>query len=156
MNHHASSFFSSSASSSAGSVTARAAAARPPLVARAQPPTFVRLRETPRTQGLLTIDVVACGRRVVVRMRGEQDLSNRELMDRAIETVVAGMHPEVVFDVSELDFVDAHGLGSWRTAAGALHADGRELIVLSPAPLIARLLTVTGIDRVVRVERPDR
>jgi anti-sigma B factor antagonist len=101
---------------------------------------------------LCTIDVTKLGDQGVIRVCGELDLSNRASMERAVEALVAGTQREIVLDVSQLRFVDAHGLRSWRTTAEVLHARGRQLVVRDPAPLIRRLLGVTGVDAFVRVE----
>ncbi len=69
---------------------------------------------------------------------------------------LAGARPtEIVLDLTELDFMDASGLNAMAGAAQRLPPSSL-LTLRSPSALIERLLTITGLQDVIHVERPHR
>ncbi|MFD0889310.1 STAS domain-containing protein [Streptosporangium algeriense] len=87
---------------------------------------------------------------VVVRAAGELDMSVAPHLDTEIGRAI-GMaeHPRLVLDLTEVPFCDSVGLG---VLVGALtrvrDAHGRLVLVVRPG-MVARLLTMTNLDRYI-------
>lgn len=85
------------------------------------------------------------GGRPVVTLRGEIDLSNAETLDKALQSL--GTVPDVVIDMSELDFMDSTGInvlvryGHFVTGAGGVMS----LIVANAT--LRKVFSVTSLDQ---------
>jgi anti-sigma B factor antagonist len=76
-----------------------------------------------------------------------------ELRDR-LHSAVDGGVGVLVLDLSEVELVDTTGLAMLvGTQRRALRA-GRDVVLRGTPPRVMRLLTVTGLDRVLRTEPP--
>lgn len=66
-------------------------------------------------------------------------------------------HADVVLNVSDLDFIDAAGLGVIVRLDNQLRADGRRVRVESAGPWIRRIFEIAGLDRLLpRAEAMER
>jgi anti-sigma B factor antagonist len=87
----------------------------------------------------------------VVALSGEIDLSVAPSLRRRIFEAIDRPPARVALDLAHLQFIDSTGLG---VLVGALRhartADG-ELRLAEPTPAVARVLSVTGLDRVFSV-----
>jgi anti-sigma B factor antagonist len=96
-------------------------------------------------QEQLSLVVERDERRVLVRLRGELDIATApRLVD-----VLDGADREVVIDLEELAFLDAHGLDA--LAHGSAHAElqGDRLVVVNANPLARRMFEITGLDHLL-------
>jgi anti-anti-sigma factor len=96
---------------------------------------------------LCTVDVAPTSApAVVVRLAGEQDLST---VDDIEGRLLAALQPGhvLILDLSELGYVDSSGLGVVERLA---HRTDLRLVLPAEA-VIARTLTITGLDQVVDV-----
>jgi anti-anti-sigma factor len=77
----------------------------------------------------------------VVKIAGEIDMSNANLVREAVEPVVEHNPGRVVFDLGELQFMDSSGL------AMLLGVAERVAVVelKSPRPLLRRIIELTGL-----------
>lgn len=99
----------------------------------------------------LHVDVVEHGTAAVVLLSGDLDLDSAPRLRAALDRVVAHGDHDVVVDVRELHFCGAVGLGLLVAAAQELPAGGL-LTLVGASGMLRRLLHVTGVDRIVRVE----
>ena len=82
----------------------------------------------------------------VVTLRGELDLDNAEALVSDLAPVLARDDlPVVVFDLTDLTFMDSSGISALLRTVGA----GKTVRLRHPAPIIRELLTVTGLDAVL-------
>ncbi|HUK26651.1 MAG TPA: STAS domain-containing protein [Terriglobales bacterium] len=88
------------------------------------------------------VAVVKCSGRLV---RGESANALRQAVVTQKEARV------VVLDLTELEFLDAGGLGTLVTLHHWSSARGIQLKLVNPAPFVRDLLARTGLDRVVDV-----
>ncbi|MGC4893702.1 STAS domain-containing protein [Micromonospora sp. DT31] len=79
-----------------------------------------------------------------VSVAGEVDLSNAHLLTELLENLVAGRAPTVVVDLSEVTFFGAHGTEALVRARKLLTGRGGRLTLHRPAPIVRRVLDVTG------------
>ncbi|MER7207021.1 STAS domain-containing protein [Streptosporangium sp. NPDC001559] len=87
---------------------------------------------------------------VVVHAAGELDMSVAPRLDTEIGRALGMVeHPCLVLDLTEISFCDSVGLG---VLVGALtrarDAQGRLILVVRPG-MVARLLTMTNLDRYI-------
>jgi anti-anti-sigma factor len=99
-------------------------------------------------------DVDGC---TTVSLQGELDLAGRPGMDAVIDQLMVDGGECIVFDVHDLEFVEAHSLARWAVLAQSLKARGGELILREPRPIVTRVLTLMGIrDAFAYEPREDR
>ena len=74
---------------------------------------------------------------LLVRLRGEIDLSNSHQLHQQLELVVEGW-PRVVLDLAELEYLDSQGLHLIKQLCDKVDKDGAELQVVAPPDSFAR------------------
>ena len=83
---------------------------------------------------------------VIVRLRGEIDLSNADELQPRIERMV-GDSREVVLDLTEILFIDSRGLRLLHRLATMLAANGGTLELVAPPDSVARdVLEITRMS----------
>jgi anti-anti-sigma factor len=99
-----------------------------------------------------TMEIAAAGPGAL-RLSGEVDISNVPSLSSALRST-AGGRSAVLLDLDALEFFDVAGMRAVQRTAQGLAARGGELMVLSPRPLVARMITMMGMDGLVRTEQP--
>jgi anti-anti-sigma factor len=95
--------------------------------------------------------VVWVGRIAVVTLPAEVDLSNAGQVDRAVAAVVAQDASLVIADMTATTFCDSAGVTALVRALRQANASGAGLRVAAGAPAVARVLAITGVDRLVEI-----
>lgn len=90
-----------------------------------------------------------------LRLSGEVDISNVLSLASALRSTAEG-RAAMLLDLGALEFIDVAGMRAIQRTAHALAARGGDLTVVSPKPLVARMVTMLGMDGLVRTERIDR
>ena len=101
----------------------------------APPPAASELQVTSRVKGEVTLLALA----------GELDMATTPLLSEALEGVDG--KGAVILDLADVTFVDSHGL---RAIFG--YAVAHELVLARPHPHIARVLSLTKSERLLRIE----
>jgi anti-anti-sigma factor len=84
----------------------------------------------------------------VVAIIGEVDVSNVASIEVELERVLADNPERIVFDLSELTFIDSSGIATLlRTAERTDHLELR-----NPSAIVRRVIIATGLSDVLRVE----
>jgi anti-sigma B factor antagonist len=73
----------------------------------------------------------------------------RQTLNQLIDTSVG----DVIVDLEEVDAVDATGLGLLVATHRRTQLLGRQLVLWHPMPSVIRILAVTRLHRILRVER---
>ena len=111
---------------------------KPPIQTRAEVDGLVfRMRTVPLGAGVQ-----------VLSAEGELDLHTAAQLGEALESTD---HSRVILDLTEVPFVDSTALGTILASMKKMRADDRELIVVAGNPVVARALSITGLDRVFNV-----
>jgi anti-anti-sigma factor len=89
----------------------------------------------------------------LLSISGEIDLSNVDTLTTAISRLVGSDAHLVVVDLSRTTYVDSAGLAMLFRLAERLGYSRQELrLVVPPASAIRRVVELTNLDRVIRVE----
>ena len=95
------------------------------------------------------------GPRIVLRLRGELDVSNLDRLRQVLDRLLESGPQAVVVDLAKLTFADCGSLSVLVSAHQRLARQGQGLILTDPQPLVRRLLAVTGLDTVFSLGDPD-
>jgi anti-sigma B factor antagonist len=87
----------------------------------------------------------------VLRVTGDLDLETAPQMLAAIEPYLAAGAEPLVLDLCELAFIDSSGLSALIRVNQRMAAADRPLTILSPAPPVAKVFEITGLDQVLPV-----
>jgi anti-anti-sigma factor len=98
----------------------------------------------------LEIDVSHLDGQPSLVIRGEIDLASAQAFGAAIDQVLQ-RSPTVVLDFGGVTFMDSSGLNVLVSAAG--RGTRTDAVLIRNAPVsIHRLLSITGLDEVIRIE----
>jgi anti-anti-sigma factor len=95
------------------------------------------------------------GRQSVLRLLGELDLSNKDLLRDAISSALEHGPRTLVLDLSGLGFMDCSSLRVLVGTHKHLAEDQRQLFVVGSRPIVRRLIRVTGLDSYLRLGWPE-
>jgi anti-sigma B factor antagonist len=99
----------------------------------------------------LTISVTSGPAHTLVSLAGECDLhTGRRLRDALTSEVSRGAR-RLILDLSGLAFMDSTGMQVLLAARTVLSVRGGTLVVVSPQPVVARILELTGADQLIPV-----
>jgi anti-sigma B factor antagonist len=88
----------------------------------------------------------------VVAAGGELDLYTSErLRDRLADVLESGGR-RILVDLTGVAFMDSTALGVLVDAARALRSSGGQMVLVADDPRVTRLIEITGLQRVFRVE----
>jgi anti-sigma B factor antagonist len=87
-----------------------------------------------------------------LEVRGEVDLVNSAVLQRAIIDVIAAGSAEVVVDMAETSFIDAAGIGALMAAANEARRAGGRLVLRAPSPAVRRVVDVLDLSGLLPIE----
>jgi|HubBroStandDraft_1064217.scaffolds.fasta_scaffold1065071_1 anti-sigma B factor antagonist len=85
-----------------------------------------------------------------ITLSGELDISNADAFRSKVEEVVAANPPRLIFDLTELTFMDSSGIAVMVYAANNI--DSIEL--QNPSEIIRRVVEATGLTEILRIGSP--
>jgi anti-sigma B factor antagonist len=100
---------------------------------------------------LLRIDQRHVGRRAMITAVGEVDLSSTTELVEAIEAARRCGASEIWLDLTGTTFMGCAGLRTLLDAHARLIEEERRLVLICPPGPVLRLLTLTGVDRVLEI-----
>lgn len=103
--------------------------------------------------GLLTVEQVEQGERIIISLQGELDLANALTAEAKLDEALL-LGKEVVVDLGELEFLDSTGISLIVTAL-ARPEGSRLSFVPSRNPGVRRLFALTGLDSRVPTATTD-
>jgi anti-sigma B factor antagonist len=93
------------------------------------------------------------GNAFVVSLTGEADLHTAPELERAVDGVIALGGTAAVVDLADVSFIDSTILGILLRAQSRFADLGGVLILVASDRRVLRTLEITGLDRVLRIER---
>ena len=91
---------------------------------------------------------------MVVSVEGGLDHLNSHELGAALDAAADRPWWPVVLDLARCDFMSSAGLQVISRAAGRGQLLGTTMVVRSPSAMVRRLLSLTGLDELVRYEQP--
>jgi anti-anti-sigma factor len=83
----------------------------------------------------------------VISLSGELDLVTAERVRSVVEDALAGEGERLVFDISELEFMDSSGIALLVSATRKVP----KVEVRHPTPIVKRLIELTGLTEILRM-----
>ena len=100
-------------------------------------------------------DVAGCF--LTARVRGEIDHHTAVSIRNGIDAAIFERRPRrLIMDLSGVTFMDSSGLGLIMGRFAVMKELGGDVVVYNPSPEIQSILTLAGLERVVRVEYADQ
>jgi anti-sigma B factor antagonist len=100
---------------------------------------------------LISVEELQVGRRIVLAVAGEVDLSSVDELKAALERAHDEHPAELWLDLTGVDFIDSTGLTAILLAHRQLDDGVRRLAVICPGGSVRRVLELAGLDRAVPV-----
>ena len=100
---------------------------------------------------LFSAEVTRGDGEVVVAVRGEIDLVTAPVLWESLVDVLPDTK-RLVVDLAETAFIDSTGLGVLVRTLKRLRHGGGDLVLRSPRPNARKVLSLTGLDRVITIE----
>ena len=88
------------------------------------------------------------GRHLHLAVHGEIDLISARSLVTIVDLAIDGAN-QVILDLAGVSFMDSQGISALVLIARVARDHGSELVLTGARPTVARLLEVTGVDRVV-------
>ncbi len=96
------------------------------------------------------------GGQLAVRIRGEIDHHTAVEVRQGIDTLLFERRPRrLLLDLSAVSFMDSSGLGLIMGRLSVMRELGGELVVWNPSREVLRIVTLAGMERLVRIEYPS-
>jgi anti-anti-sigma factor len=90
------------------------------------------------------------GSSVVIRVRGEVDTATAPQMGQAIDRQMERRR-RIILDLSEVEFMDLHGLAVLMRASRRARTEGGSFAVERPSPVVVRLFELVRLDGEIRI-----
>ena len=110
-------------------------------------------REPQRDRARILFDTA--GSILSVRVRGEIDHHTASEIRRGIDAVLFEKRPKkLLLDLSAVSFMDSSGLGLIMGRYSVMKELEGEMVVWNPSPETHSIMTLAGMERMVRIEYP--
>ncbi len=83
----------------------------------------------------------------VIRLSGELDMISVERVRAVIDKALAGQNERLIFDVSELEFMDSSGIALLISVTRKVPA----VEVRNPTAIVRRIIELTGLTEILRM-----
>ena len=91
-----------------------------------------------------------------IHIRGEIDHHTSSAIRTGIDSTLFEKRPQrLILDLSAVSFMDSSGLGLIMGRYSVMKELGGEMAVWNPSPETRSILTLAGMDRLVRIEYPQ-
>ena len=88
-----------------------------------------------------------------IKLRGEIDHHSAVAVRSAIDDMIRQKRPQkLVIDMSAIELMDSSGLGLIMGRYALMKEIGGETVVLDPSPRVEKIMSLAGLERIVKVE----
>jgi anti-sigma B factor antagonist len=101
--------------------------------------------------GMVTFTRLDAADACVLEVRGDLDIAVSGALGRALDDLLDTERERVGVDLSGVPFMDSSALSALVRAHERAKAGGQHLELLQPSPACAKVLGITGLDRVFEV-----
>jgi anti-sigma B factor antagonist len=102
--------------------------------------------------GEIDVQIDTTGRTPVVRVTGDVDaFTATGLRDKLLQVAATSDH-DIVIDLEAVTFLDSTGIGTLVGVLKRLRAADRDLVLRGPTEATQKVLEITSLDRMFKVE----
>ena len=110
---------------------------------------------TPRPRAEFLCDTA--GSILSIRVRGEIDHHTAAAIRQGIDATLFEKRPsKLILDLSAVSFMDSSGLGLIMGRYSVMRELGGELVVYNPCRETWTILTLAGMERIIKIEMPKK
>lgn len=91
--------------------------------------------------------------RAVLDLHGDVDAYTGQRLTEYIDAAVTEHAGDVHLNLAKVRFVDSSGIAVFVAAAKRLRERGDQLVVRAPQASVAKIFEITGVDKLVKLER---
>ena len=89
-----------------------------------------------------------------IKLRGEIDHHTASVVRVSMDELIRSRAPRTLaLDMSAVDFMDSSGLGLIMGRYSIMQAVGGDMVVLDPSPATERIMSLAGMERMIRIKR---
>lgn len=102
---------------------------------------------------MLVLDELSVDGEVVISASGEVDMASAPLLWDRLSAAIPEVKARLVVDLSQTTFIDSSALAVFVRAQKRLRPAGADLVLRAPNKAAQTILSITGLDQVLTVER---
>ena len=87
-----------------------------------------------------------------VNLYGEVDIYNADSLKNELHSLIAEKSADIVLDCTNLKYIDSTGLGVLVNALKKVEESKNSIRIVNLKPYIARICTLTGLDKIFVIE----
>lgn len=91
------------------------------------------------------------GGSLLMEISGYLDASNFDRLEKTIEKALDGGRFRVIADIAGLNYINSAGVGVLLAAISRARAAGGDVVLVSPAPSVADVFSMVGMDKFSRI-----
>ena len=108
--------------------------------------------DTAVAEDLLTANLYRYRATRTLCVTGELDVATASVLEGAVDGALDGQGGDLRLDLGDLDFMDSSGARAIMHAHDKAASLGSRLVILSPTPVVRRVLELMGVDHVVDIK----
>ena len=90
-----------------------------------------------------------------VHLYGEVDIYNAESLKSELHAMIDEKKADIVLDCASLKYIDSTGLGVLVSALKKVKEAKKQISIINLKPYIAKIFTLTGLDKIFLIEVDD-
>ncbi len=87
-----------------------------------------------------------------LKITGEVDIATSDEFENAINELVKAELPLIRLDLEDMEYIDSTGLGILMNIKKNRLGENQDIILVNPKRSIAKLMQLTGVDRIFKIE----
>ncbi|MBW3589345.1 MAG: STAS domain-containing protein [Actinobacteria bacterium] len=89
----------------------------------------------------------------IISVSGEIDIATAPLLEESIEQVLDKGVDQLDLDMQNVPFMDSQGIGLAARTLRSLEGNGGKLRIVNPSPQVEKVLSISGLDKLLEVVR---
>jgi anti-sigma B factor antagonist len=87
-----------------------------------------------------------------VNLYGEVDIYNADSLKNELQALIAEKSADIILDCTNLKYIDSTGLGVLVNALKKVKEQDKSINIINLKPYIAKIFTLTGLDKIFVIE----
>ena len=90
-----------------------------------------------------------------VQLYGEVDIYNADSLKSELHSLIEEQSADIQLDCTNLKYIDSTGLGVLVSALKKVKESEKKICIVNLKPYIAKIFTLTGLDKIFEIEVMD-